>query len=359
MKKFLILGIPFDLRKGGAEYQYKILEEYLTEKFEVYYLFRYATPLNTKRYLNYNYRFRKRYNPNLYTDALVIYRLIKRLSPDIIYMRSVNYIAAIGAHYAKSNNAKMVLHIASQRDVEKPKYNSGISAIFQFSNQHMAKYAINNANQVICQAQYQNHFLHENYGRNCDLVLPNMQPIPENDSKKKLPIKIIWISNIKPLKQPELFIDLAENFKNSRNIEFIMIGRPASGSWQDKLTNKINRLPNLKYRGELSINQVNTVLRESHILVNTSEYEGFPNTYIQAWMRKVPVVALNSDPDDIIKKNNIGFHSKTYGQMFEDVKNLIENKQLRERIGEKSSKFARTYFSVTNMDKFVDLLDQL
>jgi glycosyltransferase involved in cell wall biosynthesis len=185
-----------------------------------------------------------------------------------------------------------------------------------------------------------------------------MHPIPKNTIKKTLPTKIVWISNLKPLKQPELFIDLAEHFQSNRNAQFIMIGRPASGSWQKKLLEKINRLPNLEYIGELSINQVNTILSESHILVNTSEYEGFANTYIQAWMREVPVVALNSDPDDIIKTIEIGFHSKTFRRMVKDVKCLIENKHLRAEMGKRSKKFAINDFSISNIDSFIDLIEK-
>ena len=107
------------------------------------------------------------------------------------------------------------------------------------------------------------------------------------------------------------------------------------------------------------LDEVNKVLSESHILVNTSEYEGFSNTYIQAWMRKVPVVALNSDPDDVIKTKGIGFHSKTFDQMVQDVRKLVENRKLRDEMGERSQKFAFNTFSVSNIHKFIDLIEQI
>lgn len=358
MKKLLFLGAPFDYYKGGAEYQYKILEQYLKEKYAIYYLFRHPTTLHERKYINYDYRFRRSYNENLYTDSLVIYRLISRLSPDIIYKQGVNYITAIGVQYAKSHKIRMILHIASQIDVEKSKCQPGIKAIFGFLNGYIAKYVIRNASQIICQAKYQNILLQTNYGRTCNLILPNIHPIPRNTIKKILPIKIVWVANFKQLKQPELFLKLAENFQDNNDTKFIMIGRPASGAWQSRLFEKMNRLSNLEYMGELSNDEVNDFLSESHIFVNTSQYEGFSNTYIQAWMRKVPVVALNCDPDDIIKIKGIGYHSKTFQQMVQDVRNLVENKQVREKMGERSQKFACTTFSVSNIYKFINLIEQ-
>jgi glycosyltransferase involved in cell wall biosynthesis len=360
MKKLLFLGPAFDYYKGGAEYQYKILEQHLQERYKIFYLFRHPTLLQERKYINYDYLFRSNYKEHLYTDALLIYRLIRKLSPDIIYKRGVNYIAAVGVRYARLHNIKMVLHIGHQRDVDKPKIQTGVkSSILNFLNQNIAKYVLKNASQIICQANYQNILLQSNYGRSCNLVLPNFHPIPENKIVKGPPTKIVWVANFKQWKQPELFIELAEYFKDNQNTKFIMIGRPASGAWQRRLFEKINRLSNLEYMGELPIDKVNEVLSESQIFVNTSQYEGFPNTYIQAWMQEVPVVALNCDPDDIIKKNKIGFHSKTFQQMTQDVKNLVENKKIREKMGKRSQQFAYSTFSVLNIRKFDNLISGL
>ena len=359
MKKLLFLGSPFEYNKGGAEYQYKILEDYLKESYDIFYLFRYPTPLHEKKYITYDYILRKNYKEHLYTDSLLIYRLIKKLSPEIIYVKGMSYMAALGAHYAKSQNTRMVLHISSQRNVDNPKSEPGFkNFILNFLDRNIAKYVIRNVDQIICQANYQNILLQSNYGRCCNLVLPNFHPVPDNSLKKEPPLKIVWIANFKQLKQPEKFVALAENFKNQHSTKFIMIGRPASGVWQKKLFQDMNRLSNLEYMGELPIDKVNEVLSESHILVNTSQYEGFPNTYIQAWMRKVPVVTLNCDPDDLIKKKGIGYHSRTFPNMVQDVNKLIENKQMRERMGEKSQEFAFSTFSVSNIQKLINLIEE-
>jgi glycosyltransferase involved in cell wall biosynthesis len=359
-KKILILGPPFDYYKGGAEYQYKLIEEYLCKTYKIYYLFRHTEQLLHSKFITYDYRIRKNYKENLPSDSFTIYKLIKKLSPDIIYKQGIDYITAIGAYYAKKNGKSMVLHIASSRDVEKSSPMFGKRILFDIMNQQTAKYVINNSTKIICQATYQDILLRENYGKSCELILPNFHPVTTNKIHKDTsPIIVAWVANLKELKQPEVFIRLAKSFMSTPDVKFMMIGRPALGAWQGELVEQIGRVPNLEYLGELPINQVNDILSKAHILVNTSQYEGFSNTYIQAWMQKVPVVALNSDPDDIIKTKQIGFHSKSFEQLVSDVRALIENKALREVMGEKARSFACRTFSTENISKFENLLAQL
>ena len=129
-----------------------------------------------------------------------------------------------------------------------------------------------------------------------------------------------------------------------------MIGRQGWGKWFEKLKKEIQALPNLEYYGELSQDQVNMHLSHGHILVNTSRYEGFSNTFVQAWMRKVPVVSLNVDPDQILVREKIGFKSETFEQLCQDVNTLINDSATRERMGEKALRYAQDNHSVAKMD---------
>ena len=45
---------------------------------------------------------------------------------------------------------------------------------------------------------------------------------------------------------------------------------------------------------------------KTKLLINVSVSEGISNTFIQAWMRGVPVVSLNSNPDHWFDKYEIG-----------------------------------------------------
>jgi len=77
------------------------------------------------------------------------------------------------------------------------------------------------------------------------------------------------------LKRPELFLDVAAAFKDQRTVRFVMIGREGSGKHYADFVARLKESSNVEYRGELTLDEVNRALGESHIFVNTSDFEGF------------------------------------------------------------------------------------
>jgi len=98
--------------------------------------------------------------------------------------------------------------------------------------------------------------------------------------------------------------------------------------------NAARKLPNLTFHGFVPHNQVYELFRRASVLVNTSTIEGFPNTFLEAWLHYTPVVSLSVDPDRIIETENLGFCSGTFEQLVSDVEALLENPRLREKKAE-------------------------
>jgi glycosyltransferase involved in cell wall biosynthesis len=65
-------------------------------------------------------------------------------------------------------------------------------------------------------------------------------------------------------------------------------------------------LTNFEFLGELPNEQVLEQLERARVLVSTSEFEGLPNTFIEAWLRGVPVVSGRVDPDGLIARHGLG-----------------------------------------------------
>jgi len=180
---------------------------------------------------------------------------------------------------------------------------------------------------VTAQNDFQAEAFRQNFGRNC-FTIPPAYPLTAQVYEKAQPPVVLWVANIKHLKQPELFLKLAKAIPEA---SFRMIGGPGSeepASYYDGIKEAAARISNLKFLGFVPFHEIDQYFQQSSILVNTSSYEGFPTTFVQAWAAHTPVISLNVDPSGIIGKNRIGFHSKTFEQMVKDVKQLLDNKEL-------------------------------
>lgn len=350
-KKIAVIGAPFEIVKGGAELQYSMLENELKEKYDFYYVFpESATEGMT---LSNNVTFKRsfiasklyyKYSRFTSLDIPKIYHCLSHIRPDIIYSQQFDNAMVASVLYAKNHNISSIWHIASERCVWPSKSQRRHS--LDFLGPFLIRYIIKNVTSIIGQTNDENTLLSEHWGRTCDFIVPNWHPIPKDSITKKNPLIIIWVGNLKMMKQPEMFIQLAEDNTHLEDVQFVMIGRKSTGHWHQELMHRIDQCPNLSYLGEKSFDDVNKIIDDSGIMVSTSLYEGFPNTYIQAWLRNVPVVALKVNPDNVITSNHVGFCSGSYEKLLKDVRKLSTSPALRNEMGNKAREYASKYHDV-------------
>lgn len=365
MKKSICFLIPshFSANFGGAEYQVKLILNAFSQNsnFNIYCLCKYVGT----NYSHKGYHIRKiGYGTSgsgfgrfgLVSDFPSLYRALKKIEPQIIYQRIGCAYTGIAALYAKKHNKKMIWHISSENNVKPFKFNFEKRIIFDYIDKKLTEYGIRNCWKIIGQTEDQNKLLTKHYARRCDAIIPNFHPYIACEIQKEKPLKILWVANFKEMKRPEIFVEVAKHFEQRDDVQFYMIGRGQDRKNQTRIEEEIANINNLKYLGEKKIEEVNDLFCQAHIFINTSDFEGFPNTFIQAWMRKVPVVSLNVDPDDILKNEGIGFHSGSFEQLVKDTKRLMEDEELREAMGEKAQCYAFKNHSLANIEKIVELI---
>jgi len=66
------------------------------------------------------------------------------------------------------------------------------------------------------------------------------------------------------------------------------------------------RLPNVRLIDFVPFACIQKYYEEARLFVNTSEFEGFPNSFIQACIAKTPILSFRVNPDDMIKKYDLG-----------------------------------------------------
>jgi glycosyltransferase involved in cell wall biosynthesis len=132
---------------------------------------------------------------------------------------------------------------------------------------------------------------------------------------------------------------------------------PSSRAWADQLMNAIKGTPNVEYLGPLSQDETNRQLGNAHVFVNTSLHEGFPNTFIQAWMREVPVVSLHVDPDGVLGREAVGFHAQTESALAARVRELLGDASVREQYAHRARQHALRTHSLRNAQQLMQLID--
>lgn len=348
---------------GGAEYRVSLMARNLAElDHSVYYVCTSpdatewsagsvrVIPIKAKR-------FSRRFGKNYFLYRSDIFKAMDRIQPDVIYQTVASAFTGLAASYAKKNHCRMVWHIAHEREVRPKRFASLHTALFDYIDRRWAEYGIRSSDAIIGQARYQDRLLAENYARRCDLVVGTPHPVPSEPLVKTEPITVVWAANLKPWKQPTVFLDLVRILDEYSSVRFIMIGRPTFRSYQRRLKREMEGLKNFTYLGGQAIETVNRILAQSHVFVNTSQHEGFPNTFVQAWSRRVPVVSLHVDPDGVLKTQGLGFHSVSFEGLVRDVKRLIEDRALRESIGERAHAYALRHHSMApNIAKIASLL---
>jgi glycosyltransferase involved in cell wall biosynthesis len=214
------------------------------------------------------------------------------------------------------------------------------------------------ADVIIVQSEHQKNMLLKNFGREAKLIRMPFPLTKGEPLEKAAPPIVLWVGSIAEVKQPELFLKLAEAIPEAR---FQMIGGHSSNQeYCDRIRDVVGRISNLEFLGVVPFDEIDEYFNRASILVNTSMFEGFPNAFIQAWMHYVPVVSLNADPDELICEKKLGFHSKTFDQLVEDVKILLKDEQLRQKMGKNSRQYVEQEHDISNIIKeYIGLLDHI
>lgn len=347
---------------GGSEYQaYLVAEAAKQRGCDVHYVFVSASrcwPNHLEVMLHpiKPHPFSKRFGATWSLYSKTVRRVLAEIRPDAVYVRGGWSFAGAAARYAKRCGCRSIWHVASRADVTPRRILSLMCRPFDIIERRSIEYAIRHSTHVVVQAKYQADLLQEYYGR-LSIVIRQPQPEPEESIQKAGPVTVVWIANLKPLKQPEMFLRLARECRDCGNVRFTMVGRPCEGRSTERLEAGLRELHNIDYLREQPMAEVNRILARSHILVNTSLYEGMPNTFVQAWMRRVPVVSMLVDPDDVLATQRIGCISGSFERMVADVRRLIGDPGLREEMGERARTYAMENHALDkNMPRLLDLI---
>jgi len=150
------------------------------------------------------------------------------------------------------------------------------------------EYGISRVDKIVVQTPTQQQMCLESFGREPYLI-PNIF-FDKTAQTGSFTGHVLWVGSIRHVKRPEIFIELARAFPDHK---FVMVGGVYDSNYDyyESVKQQANTVPNLAFKGFIPYSEINSVFDGAAVFVCTSEAEGFPNTFLQAWSRGIPVVS--------------------------------------------------------------------
>jgi glycosyltransferase involved in cell wall biosynthesis len=283
-------------------------------------------------------------NPYALLKVLSILRNLKvDIYIDFIASPRLSLLYLLQRLYQK----KYIFLTGSDSDVTK-KYKKLENTIFYW----FYYLGLKNADAVISQIPKHVEILRQLHRIPSYLVLSPYFEIKQSVQKKK--DYILWVGRAATYKNPDGYMALAERFPNEK---FIMIcnDSPFDKNCKGLIRNKLAKLKNVKYISYVPYPEISNYMERAKILVNTSTFEGFPNTFIEAASKHTPILSLNVDPNGMFSNYRGGICcGGNFDYFLKAFKILVGNEEKRVELGKNAFDYAQMNHQLDDAVKHFD-----
>jgi glycosyltransferase involved in cell wall biosynthesis len=225
-----------------------------------------------------------------------LWSALKRADADLYYTSCAGMEVGLLALFCRQFGKRFVFRSASDSDCDPSRL-----LVRYARDRWLYAYGLRRADAILVQSAAQARTLLRSYALESRVAGMLVEPplsAPTHD------LDVLWVGNMRRVKRPDRVLWLASRMPQFR---FHMVGGPLPGeaSLYQQVRDAAAACANLTFHGPLSYPDATELYGRAKVLLNTSDVEGFPNTYLQAWIRGVPVVTL-IDPDRVIEREGLG-----------------------------------------------------
>jgi len=261
---------------------------------------------------------------------------MRRADADVYYQNCGEFVTGQAAMWCRRHGRKFVYSVASDPDVDR-----SLPAMKSFRERFLYRYGLRRADAVIVQTLFQQRCLHEQWGISSVVIPmlcdgPDGAETPLSRSPDVKGARILWIGRIGREKRLELLLDIADQCPD---LHFDVVGRPhVDDIYIRELLERADRLDNVTMHGYVPYKQTGQYYRQASLLCCTSAYEGFPNTFLEAWSHALPVVST-FDPDNVVAEHALGAIAGDVPGLVDGIFALLESPQRYNQAAENAHRY--------------------
>ena len=266
-----------------------------------------------------------------------LYKAMRRANADVYYYNCGDLGLGQVVLWCRRHGRKTVYGVASNPDCD-PR----LPVLKPWRERVLYRYGLLHVDSVIVQTQHQRQMLREGFGVD-STVIP--MPCAGFDAQERTAPSIsgrestsaLWVGRISAEKRFELLLDMAEQCPQ---ITFDVVGASNTDSdYALRLAARAAGVANVRMHGRVPHAEIAKYYRQSRVLCCTSAYEGFPNTFLEAWSCGIPVVST-FDPDGVVAQYGLGWTAST----MEGLVRAFQESMTESAKWHAASKAAREYY---------------
>ena len=272
----------------------------------------------------------------IYPRIFKLWRALIKVNADVYYTSCAGYIVGLVSFFCKIKSKKSVFRVASDNDCDPKKLLIGL-----WRDRKIYEYGLKRQHKVLVQSLTQKNSLRKNYNIQGMIAGMFVETTGIYNSLGSRDIDVLWVSNIRGLKRPDLVLILARMLPQ---YSFHMVGGPIDKDLYDKVLEESKKIDNLNFYGAVSYQKVSNLYGKAKVFINTSDVEGFPNSYLQAWVNGAPTIVF-IDPDDCIVENNLGFKAVNVDDMAKIIRELLDSQDSWSRLSKNCVEYMNKNYS--------------
>ncbi len=263
-----------------------------------------------------------------------------RADADIYYQRTCGIESGQVCMWCKPHGRRFVFSIGSDADCDI----SCLKTLPLALERWLYRYGVRHADAIVAQTQSQQRLLRENFGLE-SAVVPSCRVLPENAalSQPSAPGRILWVGRFTEVKRPNMCLDLAQRCPQ---LHFDIVGDSNKDSdFARQFTDRARTLPNVTLHGYVAHERMDEYYQAATALLCTSSYEGFPNTFLEAFSHGRPVVTT-FDPDGVVAANQMGRVAANLEGLLAALKELVNGPAFWEGMARRAREYVAKNHSV-------------
>jgi glycosyltransferase involved in cell wall biosynthesis len=261
-------------------------------------------------------------------------RGMRQANADIYYQHGAECVTGQVALWCRGNGKRFVFNAANDTDCA-----AQLPELPRLRERLLYRYGLRHADVIISQTDEQRAQLLRDFELESAVLRYACHDLSEGSKasqSRSVSRRVLWIARGCRQKRPDRLLDLAELCPE---FTFDLVGPFYPDTYSQRVYERALQIDNVVLHGAVSRDKVPSFYQNAFCMCCTSDYEGFPNTFLEAWSHALPIIST-FDPDSLIAKKGIGFMVEDVPQMAAALKELSGHPDQYQTV----SRNARGYF---------------